>query len=113
MEENKEVFNSQEEVIRCLSELKNSPFGEGQYQLDLINLCGSIVVIANDSCRTLDTLRETGTDFKYIESIQDRLFQICTISDVIKEKINTDDFTHLQDLIYFYNKQIKENDPSN
>ena len=96
-----------EGFIECLDKLKASPFNDCQYQLDLMNLCGAIVTIADDLCGTMQTIKEYPGTLN-VELIQKRLFQICTISDVINDKINTADFDNLQELIYFYKKQVNE-----
>jgi len=95
-------FDPDIEVKKSLEKLKNSPFADEQHKLNLINFCGAIVTIASDLAESIEC--ELKNDMSKVDILHSKLWQICSISDVLKEKINTDDFTHLQDLIYFYNK---------
>jgi len=99
------VRDTESKIIECLEKLKDSPLKDENFRNDLMNLCGAIVSIIEHLSYMIDT--PTGGDVCYVgvEYIKKRLFQIYTLSDVIKEKINTDDFVEIDNLLYYYRKQ--------
>ena len=104
--------DNREEIIECLEKLKDSPLKDEEYKDDLINLCGAIKTIIEFLSYMIENKNGSDECVMGVDYIRGRLFQIYAISDVIKEKINIDDLTHINDLLYFYRKErgIKDSD---
>ena len=103
--------SSKEEMYDCLELLKDNPITDIEYyHTCLSNLCDAIITISGNASEFIDDIEsaiEKGTikhTMHYIKWIRERLFQIQTISDVIKEKVSLDDFAELDNLFYYYKK---------
>ena len=103
--------NHKELLANCLELLKDSPIVNVEYYyICLSNLCDTINTISRDVNELVDdieraiekdTIKRT---MHYIKWTRDRVCQIQTISDVIKEKVSLGDFTELENLFYHYQK---------
>ena len=103
--------SSKEKMYDRLELLKDSPIvNVGYYDICISNLCDAINTISRDTNGFVDDIEsaiEKGTikhAMHYIKWVRDRICQIQTISDVIKEKVSLDDFTELDNLFYHYKK---------
>ena len=108
---NQTASTAGKEMKKYLELLKDSPIVEREYyHILLSNLCDVINTISSNAGYTIELINEAikGDTIKrrthHIEDIQARFWQIITVSGIIKEKINSDDFVDLDSLFSHYNE---------
>ena len=93
---------SLERAIQCLEALRNSPIVKDEYYINSRNLCAVIQTLtasANVLLDNGDTKRNGDT-----KQALELMYQIETISTIIQERLDHEDFEQLDMLIFHYNR---------
>ena len=94
-------------ILELLEALKESPITNEDYLSTTVNLCGAIHTIA-DSISDLvldfeDHRKKTGVILTHFyDWIEVRTWQIQSISEIIKNRLEHEDFANFSNLIYSY-----------
>lgn len=109
-----ETAKIKEDLKTCLDSLKNSPIvSTDRYHIQLSNLCDTIRALIIDTGGEIESINKAiksgnvNLAIRQAEIVQERLFQIDTISEVIKEKVSDSDYVQLEDLFYHYKELLK------
>ena len=114
MENQQQTSAISKEIENYLNMLQNSPIVGEEYYLATKNLCEVIVMLAQDASEILNQIDDATKENEIwvnilTESIQDRLSQIETVSIVIEERVNHDDYLNLTKLLYHYHTEKNVN----
>ncbi|WP_080903358.1 hypothetical protein [Parabacteroides sp. Marseille-P3160] len=105
--------NLNESVKECLEKLKDSKIAEEDFYINTSNLCDAIVTISSEISENIEDieidLNKGDNPKNLLDLARQHIFQIISISEVIKDRINDNDFVELQNLIYEYNEMQKTN----
>jgi len=101
---------STKKTIELLDILKNSPIVDSELYGNLSNLCEAIKTISDDAHSMIEKISEDDKKGQRInENLKNRLerdlFQIDTLADTIKEKLQDNDYVELDNLFFHYRKE--------
>ena len=96
-----------EKVLELLEELKESPITNEDYYITTENLCSAINTIAGDIGGLIEEVKMLLKNNKnpsphFLEWSIERTWQIQSISEIIKNRLQHEDFTDFCNLIYHY-----------
>jgi len=114
MENQKQTSAISKDIEKYLNILQDSPIIGEEYYLAMKNLCEVIVMLAQDASGILNQIDDATKENEIwvnnlTESIQERLSQIETVSIVIEERVNHDDYANLTKLLYYYHTEKSVN----